>query len=98
MIFIVSDTANHFNARRLCAREFDRNIDPLKAGTRASDPIAWTGATIAGEQVHRAVTAPHAGGMGQAVPPTSAAGDAFHENGAAARAPEAVLQRFLVLG
>lgn len=48
--FIASDAANHFNGRRLYAREFDRDIDPLEAAERASDPIAWMGAGRPGFQ------------------------------------------------
>jgi 3-oxoacyl-[acyl-carrier protein] reductase len=43
MVFLASDEANDFNARRIIARKWDASLPAKEAAMAASDPIAWTG-------------------------------------------------------
>jgi 3-oxoacyl-[acyl-carrier protein] reductase len=50
MVFLASDEANEFTARRILANRWQPVLPPREAAERASDPIAWTGAGTPGVQ------------------------------------------------
>ncbi len=50
MVFLASDEANDFTARRILANRWQTALPPRDAAAQASDAIAWTGAGTPGVQ------------------------------------------------
>lgn len=50
MVFLASDAANDFTARRILANRWQSALNPREAADKASDAIAWTGTGTPGVQ------------------------------------------------